>query len=844
MSSKKKLIREQFDAFSYPDYRGTMNYGVGGTNQLYADLDPSVKKIEQQRQKDLESEIENLNWTMGKFMPDYGPDEFWDQRHTQARRGAYQYYLAVTKQKEKDGLNTLKEFAPNSIAPSSTYRDLPGFPAMNTLEEPMNFVPDESSSIAKKVSNDIEQHWLENALKNLEEQHGYEINEHFCPWDTPAQKYRDSYYTTNDTNGLSVRKDWLDLDHVDQTPMGAMGQVIAPKKYVPDDWELTQRLEYEKDLKKEEESMNEQKKKTKRMSKDEYLVEGTFIFQIMENQTGVYQGASVPLNKPIRSNNGPKKFHVYTKSKAGNIIKVNFGDPDMSIKRHQDNRRESFRARHDCDNVEKKADKTTAGYWSCKMWQDEKSVADMIGESVELDFVPGNTVIASDGIERNIVDHSGHAIIVEYTIQSMLKGKSLKAALVKTMLNFNKTTNMFISSGNDIIYIDARSLENNVIAHVAKEAIKMIEKYRPEKKLLSLEHTILNFGQKLNGPFQEKVVEKVSEILGENPYISIAKESRHPMRYGKKEMSSAQLQKKFKEAQKTLVDLESSINSYAGNKYSEDFNWLMGSLRKISNDLDSGIFENLSEEFKSKAQRNFFITMAAKPGKEGKKWRKLLDEFESKTKNVSSLPDKVDEIFLMKEKSVPVDQKKWEQAIKKAKSSYSVWPSAYASAAASKFYKELGGKWKTVNESTQTWKNDFEDALAFLGIDLSDEHLKGMADEFVKTLKDKNARKAALDFYNMRHVHESIKKGSSLDKWFNKEKWVDISRTEEDGSHPPCGGSAGKGSRGSDGSRAYPVCRPKKEASNLSKSEKEKLVRRKRREENKPGEPDRVNMDI
>ena len=708
MSSKKKLIREQFDAFSYPDYRGTMNYGVGGTNQLYADLDPSVKKIEQQRQKDLESEIENLNWTMGKFMPDYGPDEFWDQRHTQARRGAYQYYLAVTKQKEKDGLNTLKEFAPNSIAPSSTYRDLPGFPAMNTLEEPMNFVPDESSSIAKKVSNDIEQHWLENALKNLEEQHGYEINEHFCPWDTPAQKYRDSYYTTNDTNGLSVRKDWLDLDHVDQTPMGAMGQVIAPKKYVPDDWELTQRLEYEKDLKKEEESMNEQKKKTKRMSKDEYLVEGTFIFQIMENQTGVYQGASVPLNKPIRSNNGPKKFHVYTKSKAGNIIKVNFGDPDMSIKRHQDNRRESFRARHDCDSVEKKADRTTAGYWSCKMWQDEKSVADMIGENSDVDL----------------------------------------------------------------------------------------------------------------------------------------HESRHPMRYGKKEMSGAQLQKKFKEAQKTLADLESSINSYAGNKYSEEFNWLMGSLRKISNELESGIFENLSEEFKSKAQRNFFITMAAKPGKEGQKWRKLLDEFESNTKNVSSLPDKVDEIFLMKEKSVPVDQKKWEQAIKKAKSSYSVWPSAYASAAASKFYKELGGKWKTVNESTQTWKNDFEDALAFLGIDLSDEHLKGMADEFVKTLKDKNARKAALDFYNMRHVNESIKKGSSLDKWFNKEKWVDISRTEEDGSHPPCGGSAGKGSRGSDGSRAYPVCRPKKEASNLSKSEKEKLVRRKRREENKPGEPDRVNMDI
>lgn len=78
-----------------------------------------------------------------------------------------------------------------------------------------------------------------------------------------------------------------------------------------------------------------------------------------------YQGKKVTLNKPVRSSNGPKKFHVYVKNKKGNVIKVNFGDPNMKIKKNIPNRRKSFRARHKCDTAK---DKTTARYWSCKAW--------------------------------------------------------------------------------------------------------------------------------------------------------------------------------------------------------------------------------------------------------------------------------------------------------------------------------------------------------------------------------------------------------------------------------------------------------------------------------------------
>ena len=68
------------------------------------------------------------------------------------------------------------------------------------------------------------------------------------------------------------------------------------------------------------------------------------------------------LNKPFRTPGGPKKFSVYVKNEKGNVVKVNFGDPNMEIKRDDPKRRKSFRARHNCANP---GPKTKARYWSC-----------------------------------------------------------------------------------------------------------------------------------------------------------------------------------------------------------------------------------------------------------------------------------------------------------------------------------------------------------------------------------------------------------------------------------------------------------------------------------------------
>jgi hypothetical protein len=78
-----------------------------------------------------------------------------------------------------------------------------------------------------------------------------------------------------------------------------------------------------------------------------------------------YQGKKVQLGKPFRTPKGPKKFSVYVKNDKGNVVKVNFGDPNMKIKKNIPERRKSFRARHNCDNP---GPRWKARYWSCKAW--------------------------------------------------------------------------------------------------------------------------------------------------------------------------------------------------------------------------------------------------------------------------------------------------------------------------------------------------------------------------------------------------------------------------------------------------------------------------------------------
>ena len=82
-----------------------------------------------------------------------------------------------------------------------------------------------------------------------------------------------------------------------------------------------------------------------------------------------WRGMKVKLDNPTRIQKGEpgygrKKFKVFVMSN-GKVKKVMFGDPNMEIRKDNLKARASFRARHKCSTAK---DKTTARYWSCKMW--------------------------------------------------------------------------------------------------------------------------------------------------------------------------------------------------------------------------------------------------------------------------------------------------------------------------------------------------------------------------------------------------------------------------------------------------------------------------------------------
>ncbi len=76
-----------------------------------------------------------------------------------------------------------------------------------------------------------------------------------------------------------------------------------------------------------------------------------------------YQGRKVALGKPMAGD--VKKSKVYVRKPNGKVVKVNFGDKKLSIKKHIPGRRKAFRARHNCANP---GPRWKARYWSCRAW--------------------------------------------------------------------------------------------------------------------------------------------------------------------------------------------------------------------------------------------------------------------------------------------------------------------------------------------------------------------------------------------------------------------------------------------------------------------------------------------
>jgi hypothetical protein len=138
-----------------------------------------------------------------------------------------------------------------------------------------------------------------------------------------------------------------------------LGYLISQNPDAFEDYE-----EDELDDEEMDEACNYLKKSNKFKSKD-----GRFeMYEVDEKHYATlneveYKGRKVRLGKIMRGD--VKKFKVFVKKPNGKVVKVNFGDPNMRIKKSNPKRRKSFRARHRCDTP---GPRWKARYWACRTW--------------------------------------------------------------------------------------------------------------------------------------------------------------------------------------------------------------------------------------------------------------------------------------------------------------------------------------------------------------------------------------------------------------------------------------------------------------------------------------------
>ena len=136
-----------------------------------------------------------------------------------------------------------------------------------------------------------------------------------------------------------------------------------------------------------------------------------------------YNGKEVTLNKPKRIKGGSKKFEVFVMD-GDKVKRVTFGDPNMEIRRDDPKARANFRSRHSCDTAK---DKTSARYWSCRMWEADTSVSDMTKTNIEGQILKADeeqrlvygwaSVVTEKG--EPVIDRQGDVIEAETLVKAV-----------------------------------------------------------------------------------------------------------------------------------------------------------------------------------------------------------------------------------------------------------------------------------------------------------------------------------------------------------------------------------------------------------------------------------------
>ena len=234
----------------------------------------------------------------------------------------------------------------------------------------------------------------------------------------------------------------------------------------------------------------------------------------------IYEGKydDKPLGKPMKGD--VKKFKVYVKNKKGNVIKVNFGDPNMEIKRDNPERRKSFRARHKCSQAK---DRTTPKYWSCKMWS-KTPVSKMVAED-DLTLNEKRSIFKKDEIKSKLQETFNNVEMSQPFVEP--KTKPITKPAEPTPSRRNKP---FTIEPDTIPQPDPKALNETVISEgVWNDMMKGVRQGETPFSLVAIEGNKV-VGQDINIRIPDIIPAKYEAIKKQFPNAIIAIEDGTGMR--------------------------------------------------------------------------------------------------------------------------------------------------------------------------------------------------------------------------------------------------------------------------------------------------------------------------
>ena len=434
--------------------------------------------------------------------------------------------------------------------------------------------------------------------------------------------------------------------------------------------------------------------------------------------TGEYEGRKVKLDDPFRLPSGSKKkFGVYVKNPdTGNIIMVKYGDPNLSIKRDEPGRLKNFRARHNCDSP---GPKTKARFWSCKFWEKGKPVSKLLKQGkVKEDSCDCGCDVHEDTHWKDKNDEREHNKLFMQSLKVM-PGSPKQKKIVQQMNALRKKNGLELLGEEAYLPGQATTKHGGKSGRGGKPGPRMTRQRK--NRAAVLDHLILNGIRVLNQPADvrqkgssdtfvvaKKDLKRATEVVDDyfsKPYVKIHMR-KNQLRRENYKIIAEDMNEVYK---------DSGLGDWfgkGGGGGKEEGGWdrynTAGERIGKCGDAKKGAAysaclsaekakqlgkEKIADFGKRKRDAQKQAGDKAKGGESKKGQKPVMVKTGAKgldKKNESYMSFKS---FISEGENKPNNPALWKKAIAKAKEKFDVYPSAYANAWASKWYKSKGGTW-------------------------------------------------------------------------------------------------------------------------------------------------------